>query len=166
VSRSIGLPSALPDVIGLALRLEVDGRPADIELASTGFGVPLRFALMLHRSPSRARLGTLLPYRGEAGPRLLCARTLAPRSLPAGVRALDTALTQEPWRLRLFFASPGGKWHPFADVTLRAGADRPSDDMRFDAVRHPLPGAGTYPWVRALRQPSYELAQDAPDPPG
>jgi len=31
--------------------------------------------------------------------------------------------------------------------------------VRFDPVAHPVPGAGTYPWVRALRQPSYRLVQ-------
>src|SRR5918994_1530860 len=51
LSRSVGLPSALPDVIGLALRVDAGGRPADIELASTGLGIPSRFLLTVHRSP-------------------------------------------------------------------------------------------------------------------
>ncbi|MFG6504072.1 hypothetical protein [Microbacterium sp. P05] len=159
LSRSIGLPAPLPDVIGLALRLEADGRPADIELASTGFGPATRFALLAHRSPSSARLGTLLPYRSDLGPLLLCARTVS-EPLPSGGSALDEALRRAPWRLRLSFAHGRGLWHPFADLSLALVDPQPIDDLRFDAVRRALPGAGTYAWVRALRQPSYHLAQD------
>src|SRR4051794_8155051 len=46
LSRSLGLPPALPDIIGLALRVDAGGRPADIELASTGLGIPSRFLLL------------------------------------------------------------------------------------------------------------------------
>src|SRR5690606_32030839 len=51
VSRSIGLPLPLPDILGLAIRIPASSGPADILLASTGFGVPSRFWLALHRSP-------------------------------------------------------------------------------------------------------------------
>lgn len=159
LSRSIGLPAPLPDIIGLALRFGEDERAADLELASTGFGVPGRFLLLPHRSPSAARLGTLLPYRSSRGPLLLCARTLPAAPLPAGGDALDEALAERGWHLRLFFAHRGGKWHPCADVSLRLSVPQPPDQLRFDAVRRPLPGAEAYPWVRALRQPSYRLAQ-------
>lgn len=158
LSRSVGLPAALPDIIGLALRVDVAGSPADIELASTGIGVPSRFALVPHRSAARATLGTLLPYRGAHGPVLLCARTISPRMLPAGGDALADALIHG-WRVRLYHATPLGKWHGFADVTLRLHEDPSDADLRFDAVRHPLPGARTYDWVRAVRQPTYRMVQ-------
>lgn len=102
VSRSLGLPAPLPDIIGLALRCDVsawslDGpanarRVADVELASTGWNVPARFALLPHRRAERARLGSLFPYRGARGPVLLVARTRCgrpaatdPRELPRSV---------------------------------------------------------------------------------
>jgi hypothetical protein len=160
LSRSVGLPAPLPDVLGLALRVEAEGRPADLELASTGFGVPGRFVLVPHRSPSSARYGTLMPYRSSLGPVLLCARPEKGPSLPAGGAALDEALSVQPWRLRLYFAHGAGKWHPFAELSLHLIDPQPADELRFDAVRRVLPGAGTYEWVRALRQPSYSLAQD------
>lgn len=160
LSRSVGLPAVLPDVIGLAMRVDAGGRPADIELASTGLGVPSRFMLLPHRSPSRARFGTLFPYRSRLGPRLICARPLPrPHPLPAGGAALDSALAADAWRLRLYHASPTGKWHPFADLALRPGADQADEHLRFDSVRRPLPGADNYAWVRAARQPSYRAVQ-------
>jgi hypothetical protein len=159
VSRGVGLPAPFPDIIGLALRLEGDAGPADLELASTGFGVPSRFWLAPHRSPSRARLTTLLPYRGNTGPVLIAARTVAPADLPIALPDLAGALEQSTWRLRLHWARPLAEWHPFADVELSRPPGPVDRLLRFDAVQHPLPGAGTYRWTSALRQPSYELAQ-------
>ena len=81
LSRSIGLPAPLPDVIGLALRMQTPEGPADIELASTGSGVPLRFTLLLRSRPSPGVYGTLVPYdmrhprhRGIRSPWSTCGR--------------------------------------------------------------------------------------------
>lgn len=163
VSRSIGLPAPLPDVIGLALRVGESDAPADLELASTGVGVPGRFLLFPHRSPVRATLSTLLPYRGSRGPVLIAARTVA-ASVARGSAGISSSQPPDPWTLRLYAAVPTGRWHPFAEVTLRLADDQDDTALRFDAVRHPLPGAGTYEWTRLLRQPSYRLVQrDRPD---
>jgi hypothetical protein len=158
LSRSLGLPDPLPDVIGLALRVDHEGRPADLELASTGLGIPSRFLLIPRRSPSRTPLTTILPYRGEDGPVLVAARTLG-SSLPASGPALDAALASDGWRLRLYHAAPTGLWHPFAEVSLRASDSADDARLRFDAGRHPLPGSREYEWVRALRDPSYRRVQ-------
>jgi len=155
-SRSLGLPDAFPDVLGLALRVETDDGHADIELASTGSGVPWRFALVPRWIPSRGVFTTLIPYRGGAGAILLRARPLRP-SLPAGVPAISKILTDETWRLSLAFATPGGSWHPFALLSLDSRRGDP--DVRFDAGRNVLPGARMYRWVSAVRQPSYDAVQ-------
>lgn len=159
VSRSVGLPAPLPDVIGLSLRTDGDAGPADLELASTGFGVPSRFWLAPHRSPSRARLSTLLPYRGDHGPVVIAARTLAPDDLPARPDELAEELERAAWRLRLYWATPTGAWHGFAELELHRSPGPVDRLLRFDAVRHPLSGARHYRWVEALRQPSYLLVQ-------
>jgi len=159
LSRSVGLPPQLPDVIGLALRLETG--KADIELASTGFDVVGRFLLLPHRRPDRAWLGTLFPYRGEHGPILVAARTRRRGRLPASMIDASARLDNETWVLDLYFASPRSKWHPFAEIRLsRHPGPIDSTALRFDAVRNPLPGADTYAWTRRLRQPSYLLVQD------
>lgn len=159
VSRSVGLPQPLPDVIGLAVRFDGAAGPVDIELASTGSGRLSRWALLAHRSPSRAHLGSLLPYRAPSGPVLLAARTVAPADLPASPASLAERLATEPWRLQLLVARPRGPWHAFAELELRREAGPLDPLLRFDAGRHLLPGALHYDWVVRLRQPSYDRVQ-------
>ncbi|MFF7684260.1 hypothetical protein ACFZA2_16040 [Microbacterium sp. NPDC007973] len=162
VSRSLGLPAPLPDIIGLALRIDVDGTACDLELASTGWNVPGRFLLLPHRRPERARLGTLLPYRSPRGAVLLIARTGAGRPAATEPRLLDAARgasRSSSWILTLGHATPTGPWHPFAHLHLRLDPDQDGRGLRFDAVRRPIPGARSYAWVRAARQPSYARVQ-------
>lgn len=160
LSRSAGVPSPLPDVVGLALRVATPTGSADVELASTGLSFPSRFWLVPARSPSNARLTTLLPYRGARGPVLLAARTLAPGNLPTDLRDVGAALDGDAWTLRLYHSTPRGRWHPFATLTLTPDAGAPDTTLRFDAGRNVLPGAVSYRWVRLLRDPSYRLVQD------
>jgi hypothetical protein len=159
VSRSVGLPAPLPDVIGLALRIETEGGAADLEMSSSGVGVPGRFLLLPYRTPSAATYSTIVPYRGSAGLVMVCARSETNRRLPSDVGGIAEALRSEPWRVRLFAAMPTGMWRSFAEVTLRTAAEQDDHGLRFDAVRRPLPG-GQFPrWVRVLRQPSYRYVQ-------
>ena len=168
VSRSLSLPAPLPDVLGLAVRFDAAGwngpdggtkpAPADLEFASTGWSVPARFVLLARRKAERARLGTLLPYRGRWGAVLLVARTRsgAPAATdPGELPAVD----ETPWVLTLGHASALGPWHPFALLELRLDPDQDDRGLRFDAVRRPIPGARAYAWVRAVRQPSYVRVQ-------
>lgn len=158
-SRSAGVAAPLPDVIGLAVRLDGGGKPADLELASTGVGWPWRFALVPHVSPSRALLGSLLPYRTPTGPVLLAARTVAPDDLPAEPDALARRLERQPWRLALLAARPRGEWHRVGELALRRAPGPRDALLRFDAGRHPLPGTEQYAWVRRLRDPAYRRVQ-------
>ena len=110
VSRSVGVPAPWPDIIGLALRFPTPTGSADLELASTGFGFPSRFWLAPGRSPSKARLTTLLPYKGAVGPVLIGARTIAPHTLPPALPDLHRALEEASWTLCLYHATPTGRW--------------------------------------------------------
>lgn len=160
VSRSIGLPLPLPDVLGLALRLPVPSGFADVLLASTGFGMPSRFWLAVHRSPSRARFTSFFPYKSDRGPVLLAARTIGPTDLPAEPTALAHALETTTWRLHLYHATPSGRWHPFAVLELGRTPGPVDTTDRYDPIRHPLPGRTTYAWTRRLRQRSYAEIQE------
>jgi hypothetical protein len=159
-SRGAGLPAALPDVLGLAIRVPADSAPADLLLSTTGLGPAGRFLLAPRRTPTNACFSTLMPYRGGAGPVLIGARTRSPGALPARPERLRDALASAPWVLELLVATPRGRWHRFAQLTLHAAAGAiDSPEVRFDPVLHVPPGAGTYPWTRLLREPSYARAR-------
>ncbi|WP_251023872.1 SRPBCC family protein [Arthrobacter sp. ISL-65] len=160
----------------------------DVLFASTGWGVPGRFMLLPKLDVGTTRFTTLMPYRGSSGPVLLGLRTL---SLPrrATGRA-DTggnfkeSLATGDWTLALHYATPAGRWVQAGVLHLRAAAhdaghtdsaetDSADTAIRFDPLKHPLPGAGTYPWARRLRERSYRAARrpspriiGAPDPTG
>lgn len=173
-SRSLGLPQALPDILGLALRVSpsrgadakgadpggTDSRdtaagPADVLFASTGWGLPGRFLLMPRLDVAGAAMTTLMPYRGRNGPVLLGLRT---RSLPAG------SLASGEWVLALHWAVPGGRWRECGELRLTAGADPADIPLRFDPLENQPPGARTYAWSRRLRKPSYRAARRPPPP--
>ncbi|WP_258062393.1 hypothetical protein [Arthrobacter sp. B0490] len=168
LSRSAGTPDGLPDVVGLAVRFHhPESGPApstfsDILLSSTGWAFPGRFVLVPRLSVSRAPLSTMMPYRGESGPVLLGARTLRPTGLPSSLRGFARTLGDAPWQLGLYFATPRGRWQHFGTLTLRLDPTGEEKDLRFDAVLHPLAGAGTYEWARRVREPSYALSRRAP----
>lgn len=159
LSRSIGVPAPLPDIIGLALRVDGPEGPIDLNLASTGIGRLSRYLLIPRRSPSSAWSSTLLPYRGSRGPILLAARPLAPSDLSSDPQRIAETLRETTWRLRLHVATPTGRWHPFADLELRAEEDELDTDRRMDVIRHTPPGATIAPWICALRDPSYRAVQ-------
>jgi hypothetical protein len=147
VSRSVGLPSLLPDVIGLAFRFTTEHGAADLELASSWLGLPGRFLLRPSRSLNGA-FGSLMPYRGDVGPVLVSART--------------SHRDDEMWKIDLYHATPLSRWRRFAVVSLRPDRLPDSSDLRFDAIVNPLPGTGTYAWTRRLRQRSYRVARSSP----
>ena len=140
VSRGIGLPDALPDIQGLAIRILLDGREADLLLASTGLGRLTRYVLTPTRQPAGRALTSLLPYRSPRG-------------------ALLLAAVPEPGHgFELRWAGPVGPWHTFGRLDLGASY---GDDLAvsFDPVVNVLPGLSHYSWVRLLREPAYWAAR-------
>ena len=144
VSRGLGLPDALPDVHGLAIRLQLDGAEADILLANTGLGRLTRYVLTPTRQPTGRSLTSLLPYRSPRGPLLLAA-------VPDSERSFD-----------LRWAGPVGPWQSFARLELGAPC---GDDVRvsFDPIINVVPGLAHYDWVRLLREPAYWAARSRTD---
>jgi len=149
LSRGGGLPAALPDVLGIGLRVDPDDRPGDLLFATTGRGPVGRFLLRPRRASTlaAATYSTLQPYRTPTGPVVLAA-------------------TPEPERertvLRLAAARPTGRWQPFGTVVLEraqpgaAATDRP---ISFDPFLHPVPGLENYGWTRRLREGAYAAAR-------
>lgn len=141
LSRSVGLPRPLPDVLGLALTVGgASGDRHDVLLATTGLRPGARFALLPRRDPFTVPYGSLLPYR-------------TPRGL-----VLLAAVPTTRGRFRLLAAAPAGRWREFAtlDLTARPG---PDEAIRFDPVLHPPPGLSWPPALARLREPAYAAAR-------
>lgn len=161
LSRSIGLPGPLPDIVGLALRIPAGAGNSDLLLASTGMSGASRFILTPHRFASEAAFTTLMPYQGNRGPVLLAARPLdSALRLPAKPEAFRQALGDRVWTLGLYHSALRGAWSRFATMSLSLDPTQQDTDRRFDPLLHPLPGAGTYRWTRNLREPSYTTARE------
>ena len=172
LSRSAGLPPPLPDVLGMALRVRVDGRDADLLLSSTGRGRVGRFLLRPRTAPGRGIYTTLLPYRSPRGPVLIAAEPEQPRQLPPDPAELAEHLAAEPMRFALSCAAPQGPWQQFGTVEIGrqvgppstgAGVDAP---ISFDPVLNPLPGLQMYDVVARIRARTYASARRARGLPG
>lgn len=112
LSRGAGLPDALPDVLGLAIRIpdaDGSGHPQDLMLA-TGGGSPLARRLLIPRwDYHRSTYTSLVSYE-------------------VGGRDLVVAALPHDGGFRLATAEGGAAWTPFAEV--RIGAPLPEDRGR------------------------------------
>ncbi|WP_110241303.1 hypothetical protein [Nocardioides gilvus] len=138
ISAAIGLPTALPDIHGLAIRLQQPEGEADILLATTGTAPGLRHVLRFTRSPTTNAHTTLLPYRSPVGPLLFAAT-------PRGERRFDLA-----------HAIGSGPWQVFAHLDL---VRRVEAEISYDPLLNPPEGLENYPWVSRLRAPAYRTAR-------
>lgn len=160
VSRSVGLPEALPDVLGLAVRIldaHGSGVHQDLLLDST------RPEPLLRRVPwfGRDHLGwlycSLLPY-DIAGSRLL----LGARPLP-GQKSAVLGKLPETLALELLVATPHGPWRPWG--VLHTDAVLPAPLGRQTRFNPWTTGGGIRPagpW-QAWRRSAYDASHVAPD---
>lgn len=172
LSRAVGLPSGLPDVLGLALRVPgapVDergdgdgedggdgGAVVDLLFATTGLGRLSRWALVPHRDVA-VPYGALLPLRAPRGLVLLA---VAPAGEAVGAGRLS-------WRL--LAAAPLGEWEHVGDLDvdlagltredLRDGLRGDDAPVDFEPVLHTPPGLTVPPVLAALRHPAYASAR-------
>lgn len=146
LSRSAGLRPPRPDVLGLAVRVHVDGTPGDLLLATTGSGRLGRLLPRLARDYERASYCSLFPYAAAAGPLLLGARPSVGSS--GGFELLCAPLV--------------GRWRPFATLTLPpADSDAGDSEIDFDPVLHPIAGLPSYRWAAELRRYAYAASRRA-----
>jgi hypothetical protein len=140
-SRAIGLPSSVPDIHGLAIRVPLaEGGQGDILFATTGWGRFTRFLLTASRSPEGRPMTTLLPYETPSGALLLGAHAIGEETFELAVAPYD------------------GEWTVFADLRL---SSLPGEDqaISFDPVANRLPGLDQYEVVQRLREPAYQTAR-------
>lgn len=147
LSRSLGLPRPLPDVLGIAVRvLDAYGEHGHQDLLlDTGASPPLLRRLPLPRTTRSAMHSSLLRY--DAG----------------GVRVLLGAreVTRDRWELVV--ASPHGSWQTWGAVTLGPQLRAPlGRQLRFDpwTTGDDLRPAGV---LNALRRGAYSASHVGPD---
>lgn len=142
LSRAIGIPTALPDIYGLSLRLPLfGGAYADLLFATTGLGRLSRFVLLPAQHPGQRAYSTLLPYRTASGAVVLAV-------VPVGADGLTFDLA---------CARAGGAWQTFARMALTESAS--DDSPSFDPVLNQLPGLGYYEWAASMREGAYRAAR-------
>ena len=159
LSRGAGLPAALPDLLGLAVRLPDGDGPIDLLLSSAGLGRLTRFVPVPRRNAA-CGYSSLMGYRSDAGTIRLAAR---PQRVvvPSEPRAQAADIAGRP--LRFFLAAAPGlrPWRVFGRLTLTAPAEPLDPDVRFDAVQHPPPGLVADGPMARFRAPAYAAARSA-----
>lgn len=161
VSKAVGVPGGLPDLIGLAWRMPtqaLNAAPWDVLMVSTGGpGVLARFGLLPTTSWTGTTLSTLMPLRYRDGWWWLKAQL---RTDVAGGLSLD-ALCDEIEAGELVFdiqqAHGIKRFEPLAKLTLTTAIPTDEDhDVSFDPTRNTLPGIALGPqWLTALRERAY-----------
>ncbi|MFC4429972.1 hypothetical protein [Citricoccus alkalitolerans] len=154
LSRSASWPVALPDVIGLALRIPgggSSGRPADLLFSSTGTGRHTRYVLRFHTAATDGPLTTMFPLTGPAGNIVF---RLDPEA--GDCYRLSYSRNSGPWQGlgRVSLESPP---EPPQRSSHPAGADDPG--LRFRPIAHPPIGLAMPTWQRAARAPAYSIAR-------
>jgi hypothetical protein len=140
LSRAVGIPPPLPDLLGLAFRIETG--PQDFLLVSSGRPPGLRHLLLPTRAGySDNSYSSVLPYR--VGDDLLLVG-----ALPTGPLEYDIAVA----RLR-------GPWEPFAKLHLRFAI--PDDDAEHLELNpwNTIPGLKPVGPLNGLRRSSYAGSQ-------
>ncbi|WP_436987962.1 phosphodiesterase [Streptomyces sp. enrichment culture] len=141
-SRAAGLPSPLPDALGLALRVTDGagpGRPFDLLLTSSGTGRVTRHLPLPRTDAAGGAYATLTSYRFPDRDRVIAAIPAGDggRGLPVSLPDLARALTERPpVAFRLCAAAPHEPWRPFGLLTV-TGASPGGDG--------PLTAAGASP---------------------
>jgi hypothetical protein len=162
LSRGAGLSAPLPDLLGLAVRLDDgSGQPIDLLLSTTGRGALTRVVPVLRRDTASVYC-SIMAYGSAAGPIRLAALPTGD-GVPSDPEPLAAAVRRQPLVFVLAAARGAGAWVPFARLVI-GEAVRPLDpELRFDAVRHPPPGLVADGPLARFRAPAYAAAQEARD---
>jgi hypothetical protein len=171
VSKAIGVPGDLPDLIGLAWRMPthaLNATPWDVLMASTGAGVLARFGLQPTRSWSGTTLSTLMPLHYDDGWWWLKAELVTKVPDGLSVDSLAAEIEDSEIVFDIQQAHGTGAFEPLATLTLSATIPTDEDhDVSFDPTRNTIPGVELGPqWLTALRERAYlrsREGRDAPD---
>ena len=164
-SRGVGLPSPLPDVMGMAIRLpdvHGPGRHQDLLMVTSGDGVLLHHLLLPAPGFMSLPYSSLLPYRDAEGGLFLVGAALRQRHRPApGADEYDVlaraAASGRP-AFDLAVATLAGRLRPIGTVTLGRRREPEANAMRFNPFNT---GGGLQPtgFLQRLRDAAYPGSQ-------
>jgi hypothetical protein len=143
LSRAMGLPPALPDILGLALSFTDAMGRHDLLLATTGMAPVARQLLIPRVHPLSSRYGSLFTY-----------------ATPRGQAVLAAVPGEESGAFALLVAPVLGAWEQLGTLRLGGQAQEAADQpVDFDPVLYPLPGLALAPVLAALREPAYTASR-------
>lgn len=167
VSKGVGTPGALPDLVGLALKMPPSAFAAsawDVLMVSSGSGLLTRFSLRPALSWGPQSLSTLMPYEYDG--KYWWLRAGLTTDIDAQGLSLDAirrALADGEVTFDLDQACGTNGFTPLARVTLTE--PMPDDQsVSFDPTLHAPPGIRLAPgWLTGLRRQSYDRSREGRD---
>ncbi len=170
VSKAAGTPGALPDAIGLALRIPPqadDGAAWDILLASAGSSVLGRaIGLRPVGSWTGNPLTSLMALRFRGVNWWLRARVLTDvDGVGVSLDSIRRQLEHGEVDVAIDQARGRSDFSPVARLTLRRlVGDGEGEDVSFDPILHTAPGVALYPgWLASLRARAYDRSREGRD---
>lgn len=160
LSRGAGLPDPLPDVLGVAVRLDPTGDlpRQDLLLASSGTGPILHNLLIPSTSFGKRPFSSVLFYRSPGGVVLFGAKV---RGRDSSLRLSEISTRERlDMNIDLVIASPFGRWVPVASIAVGERAlDRTGEHLRFDPANT---AADLVPigFLNRIRKPVYVASQE------
>ena len=165
LSKGIGMPGALPDVIGLAFRLPPNGSsalPWDVLVASAGSGWLSRFGIRPVVQWSGQPMSSVMPLRYHGAKWWLRAQIQS--DIEDGGVSLDSirnCLSRKPLTVDIDQALAGEPFRPVARMTIKEVVPQgESCDVAFDPVLHVPVGVQLIPeWLANLRTQAYRRSR-------
>jgi hypothetical protein len=165
LSKGIGTPGAVPDVIGLAFRLPPGGSsaPWDVLLASAGSGRLSRVGIRpVVRWPGQP-MSSVMPLRYQGTNWWLRAQILsAVDGAGVSLDSIRSSLHEGPLTVAIDQAPGLAPFRPLARLTIKDVV--PQDelaDVDFDPVLHTAPGVQLVPhWLSNLRMQAYRRSRE------
>jgi hypothetical protein len=160
VSKAIGLPGAIPDIAGLAWRMQPDRpEPWDVLLAST---VRSRLLLAPTVRWTDTIFSSLMPFGHKGGVWWIRARfatEIQVAGLPLG--AIRNHLRSTGVEFLIEQAAGTGDFLPLARLTLNRAHE---EDVSFDPILHTDPTVRPLPqWLSDFRRAAYRRSREGRD---
>jgi hypothetical protein len=163
ISKAVGLPGSLPDIVGLAWRMPpapLALSPWDVLLASAEAGPLSRFLLHPIASWSDVTLSSLMPLRHQGQNWWISARLTTTIEEPGvGLDDIEAQISGGGVRFEVDQACGLGEFRPLARLELNQVIP-PGHDTAFDPTTHSHPEVTLFPgWLNDFRRDAYRRSR-------